>query len=97
MTFKCKKNPNIECGLGDVFYVLVYGDTTVLYKNKSEKICYPIPVHYPSFVLSVAGKNVKPKDIFEFKNSEEMKAFENYVGTIKMEKAKIINEFKLIK
>lgn len=98
MMFKTKKSPNIECGFGESFYVLMYANNTVVINNKAEKLCYPVPVHFPSFVLTVFGKMSKNVDeIFSFKNDLERDEFQKYVQTVNMENAKIIKEFKNIK
>lgn len=96
--FKTKKSPNIECGIGDSFYVLLYANNTVVLDKRAAKLCYPIPVHYPSFVLTIMGKNTRNiDDIFIFKNKSDRDEFENFIITINMENAGIIKELKNIK
>jgi hypothetical protein len=96
--FKTKKSPNIECGFGDSFYVLLYANNTVVVNNKAEKLCYPVPVDYPSFLLTVFGKLSKNVDeMFTFKNNSERDEFYKYVQIVNMENARIIKEFKNIK
>ncbi|WUR02764.1 uncharacterized protein VNE69_02283 [Vairimorpha necatrix] len=92
-TFKTNKSPFIECGLGDTFYVLVYGENTVVFNNKSEKICYPIPVHYPSFVVSFNGRQTNFEEIFIFNNEEDKEKMRNFVRNSNLGQGKIIREF----
>lgn len=98
MKFKTVKEPFIECGLGEDFYVLVYSDFTAVYHGKSSKVCFPIPVHYPSFVYTLTGKiNVKVEELFNFESVKDKEKFKEYVNGCNFNEVSVINEFKPIK
>lgn len=97
-SFKTKKAPCIECGVGERFYVLVYGDTTALLNNTVYKLCFPVPIHLPSFILTIIGNlNCEWEDIFTFKNHDDENEFKlflkNNVDLVDRRKAKILKEF----
>lgn len=95
MKFKTLKEPQIECGLGESFYVLVYSDFTAVYNGKASKVCFPIPVHYPSFVLTISGNPKTPPDkIFNFRTERDKETFKKYSESCSTSDAFIIPEFK---
>ncbi|KAF9761823.1 hypothetical protein NGRA_2397 [Nosema granulosis] len=98
MKFKTKREPNIECGLGkdgECFYVLIYSDFTAVCNGQASRVCFPVPVHYPSFLLTLSGNLQTPADkIFNFKTERDKEKFKKYAESCNMAEACIIEEFK---
>lgn len=102
ISFKTKNNPNIECGIGVQFYVLVYGDITALLNNTVHKICFPVPVHFPSFILTIKGDlTCNFEELFIFKKIEDKNKLilflKKNLKTEDFKNAKLLPEFYIKK
>ena len=72
------------------FNLLLYADYTAVIGGRSEKVCFVVPVHYPSFALTLGGKIPVEKSIdrlLVFESSEARETFCSYVASLRDRRA----------
>ncbi|KAF7683610.1 hypothetical protein TCON_1182 [Astathelohania contejeani] len=78
----------IRCCLEPTFSILVYANSTAVYNNMTHKVCFVVPVHYPSFIRAFNKKIPLSESVnkfFIFKDEKLRKELEHYVQEIKDE------------
>ncbi|KAL0265702.1 UNVERIFIED_CONTAM: hypothetical protein PYX00_011416 [Menopon gallinae] len=81
------------CGLNSEFNVLLYSDHTGVVNGESDKVCFVVPVHYPSFVFSFSPRLSLEKSVdslFEFASERERDMLYEYVRGIENRNAEKI-------
>lgn len=81
------------CGLNSEFNMLLYSDCTGIIGDESDKVCFVVPVHYPSFIFSFNPRLSLKKSVdsfFEFDNDRERDMLYEYVLGIENQNAEKI-------
>jgi hypothetical protein len=91
-TRKSHTSSTISCTFSDGFCVLLYSNNTCLIDDVCNKVCFIVPVHFPSFIF----KFTKERDFI--KGLDDLFLFENEIDKGKaLEYAKNIEDKKLRK
>lgn len=81
------------CGLNSEFNVLLFSEHTGIVGGESDRMCFVVPVHYPSFVFSFSPRLSLEKSVdsfFEFEERNDRDMLYEYVLGIENRRAEKI-------
>lgn len=81
------------CGLNSEFNMLLFSDHTGIVGGESDRVCFVVPVHYPSFVFSFNPRLSLEKSVdsfFEFADAGDRDMLYEYVLGIENKQAEKI-------